>query len=404
MDHPVNTRRTNLIFGLTMAIILATGGAILAAAPAAAPTVIVHGIVAATELPDALVLQDGTRVELAHDRGLLFDGDPAAPAPGDEVVVVGHRISSSGVTTIRSAGVIVRTPSGRQLPLPPDPCVTPSASLGLALNPHGARTPLSAGRALPSATVTAASLRDGMELTGTVLSVGSQSFRLQPEHGSALDVFVNVSTVYRNLSSLSDLQAGDTVRVMGSSTYLGFLATMVELMNASDGGGEDTEIEGTVLSVASQSFRLQPDHGIALDIFVNSSTRYMNLGSIADLTPGDTVRVVGRDPGSGFLASVVELMSSGGGGGGEDMEIRGVVLSVNSQSFRLQPDIGNALDVFVDANTRYMNLQSISDLRPGDAVRVVGYVPGTGFLASIVELMSGDGGGGGGGEHGGVRM
>ncbi|NOZ95611.1 MAG: S8 family serine peptidase [Acidobacteria bacterium] len=366
--------------------------------PGETSTVVVHGTVAIVHYPFSLTLTDGTRVKLNLEQGLLFADDPAAPAPGDEVVAVGRGSASGGSLVIRSAGLAIQRPSGRQLPLPPDPCVVPAASLTPALSTMFPAPAGPGGAVAHPAGIAAVSGHSEMGLMGTVLSVGGQSFELQPEHDAPVTVLVDPATQFINLGSIADLDTGDIVEVRGSYAGSGFQAASVELMDGS-GGGEETELTGVVLSVGPQSFELQPNNGAALSVLVDQDTEYHNLGSVADLDPGDTVRVQGSYVGADFRATSVELMNGGGGDdGGGDSHMPGVHMESTGLLTEMIPPDAFRLDdgriYHVTTTTVYENgLTAYGDLAQGQFLEVEGSYRGGIYTALKIDLEGDQSGG-----------
>ncbi len=407
MDQRMNTYSRFRALAIVMATLMAVAIAPTATGltPGETSTVVVHGTVASVHYPISLTLTDGTRVELAVEQGLLFANDPAAPAPGDEVVVVGRGSGSSGSLVIRSAGLTVQRPSGRQLPLPPDPCAVPAASLTSALSAVFSAPAGPGGAAAHPTGIAAVSGHSEMGLMGTVLSVGSQSFELQPEHDAPVTVLVDQATQYVNLDSIADLDPGDIVEVRGSYAGAVFQAASVELMDGG-GGGEETELTGAVLSVGSQSFELQPANGAAVTVLVDQNTEYHNLGSIADLDPGNIVRVWGSYAGADFRATSVELMDGGGGddggGGGDDGGGSGHMPGVHMESTGLltetiPPDAFRLDDgriYHVTTTTVYENgLTAYGDLAQGQFLEVEGSYRGGIYTALKIDLEGDQSGG-----------
>jgi len=402
MDRRMNPHRKILPILLALVTAMAGVGPASAVAPPAQP-VIVHGTVASTHYPFSIVLDDGTRVELALDQGLLFADDPAAPRAGDRVVVIGHGSRANGVLTVHSAGLVAERPSGREIPLPPDPCAPPTASLDVALGGHVPDATDSTRPVLQIRGVSSASRDSKMELTGFVLSVGSQSFRIQPQDGMPLNVLVDQNTHWENLGSIADLLPGETVRVQGSYAGPDFQATSVELLGMGGGDDDGMDLTGIVLSVGSDSFELQTDRAGTVDVTVDQSTIFINLGSLSDLQAGDTVRVQGVNSGSGFLASSVELLLGGGGdddgggddGGGDDGggggQMSGIHMEATGAVASVAPPTGLTLDdgrtFHVTTGTVYENgLTGYADIVPGQLVEIQGTYKGGLYTAWRIEL------------------
>jgi len=388
----MNQYRTILSLLLAVFTAVALAGTSAAMTPGGSTIGVVHGTVATVSYPFSITLTDGTTVELTPEQGLSLVNNPAAPSPGDEVVVVGRGSDAGGALVIRSAGLSIQKPSGREIPLPPDPCTTPASSLSSALSALFTDASGPTGAGARSSGITTISGHSEMGLTGTVLSVGTQSFRLQPEHSAVLTVLVDRNTRYINLHSVADLVPGTVVKLRGGYTGSGFLAATIEIMGGHDGGDDDTELSGAVLSVSAQSFGLQPEHAAALTVLVDQKTRYIGLGSIIDLRPGDIVRVLGNDAGSGFLATSVELLrSSEGHTTGIHMESTGLVTSVlPPDAFRL--DDGRSYHV--STTTVYENgLTGYADLAPGQFLEVEGIYRGRIFTAVKIKLEGDQSGG-----------
>jgi small nuclear ribonucleoprotein (snRNP)-like protein len=253
-------------------------------------------------------------------------------------------------------------------------------------------------------------------LTGTVASVDSaaSSFTLNPQQPSAsatsVTVHVNTGTKFRGaLHGLADLAVGLLVKVQGTAGSNAFAATQVENEDQNEDDGNDDqreEFKGTVNSFDSPnaSFELQLADGSTRSVITDAQTEFEGtLHAFADLTVGQRVEVKGTvQADSSILASSVE-------GENEDevneenegeVEGKGTVLSVGSNSFVMQLS-ARQVTVIVSSATEFDgDLHSLADVKVGMLVEMKGQVQNNGAIAaSRVHGEDDHGGHGGGGDN-----
>ena len=187
---------------------------------------VTRGIVFAVDLPDIILLEDGSVVELAADTVWSGAEGPAAVFAGDELLIVGARRDVGGTATISASGVQTVRRAGRRL------------SPGGVICPQEKSTgPLTAVAARRSH-----SEEDESRLEGDVLSLASDGFGLRTDDAHEYWIAVTGDTELRDIDSLADLAVGDRVAVRGVLDGTVLTATRVELLDSSGGsggGGED---------------------------------------------------------------------------------------------------------------------------------------------------------------------
>ena len=148
---------------------------------------------------------------------------------------------------------------------------------------------------------------------GVISSVGSNSIDVATNGNSSVTVDVGPKTVITGNQSLSDLTAGEAVKIVAKNENGTLLAKVINVSAASSyGTAGDTVLvqKGTVVSTAgsaSSGTLVVSKNGVDLTFNVNSSTRFFKT-SFAGLHAGDEVTVSGQDTGSsstGFVAQDV---------------------------------------------------------------------------------------------------
>jgi len=182
---------------------------------------VTRGEVFWVNLPDIIMLGDGTVVELTP--GTLWSGTdgPATLSSGDEILVVGTRRDVGGTATITARGVeTVRRPGRR---LSPGGVFCPQAKVTSPFSTTAG------GRLFTSA--------EDTRLEGAVASLASDGFALRTDNGNEYWVVVGADTELRGIGTLAELNAGDRVSARGDLDGTVLTATRIELIEDSGGSG-----------------------------------------------------------------------------------------------------------------------------------------------------------------------
>ncbi len=354
--------------------LLVLGGSAWPAAPgriaAGGVRTVVHGVVASAGSPGRLVLEDGRVIVFRGPR----PGSGIAAVPGDEVVAVGSA-EPGGRTIVVAAGSarVVRHVgrAGRTVAAVDGPCTLVAAGIGLSASWRRLAAPATAsGEAV-------AQLAHGMEteIMGTVVSVGSSSFTLRTATLGDIQVIVNAETELVGFAAVSELKAGDTVRVRGDLSGTTLTASRVELMDMSgDGGGGGGPGHGSGVgfeSAGSITALAPPDRFSLSDgrsYRVDGNTVFEGaLASYADLAVGQLLEVRGAYSGAGEYRAVrIELEGEMGHGQGY-RELDGSVQAVSKTGLTLND--GTPV-LFVPATVFDGDADRWQDIEPGWEVRI----------------------------------
>ena len=242
---------------------------------------------------------------------------------------------------------------------------------------------------------------DSVEVTGLLAY-------LEPPNAFVLDdqtrVVVTGETQWIGLNGFDDLDAGDTLRVVGffDPGWEFLIAVKVERLAQS----EPTWItrQGWVGQVIDSSTVLLTD-GVNLDI--RPDAELFALESVESLGPGDRIWIGAFTTANSDVLDVtrLELLERPG----NPVDFVSVVEAINLPSNRFSA--ANGFEVVVNSDTVFVDVDDLSDISVGDWVSVVG-IAGTDPYhpqrvdAVLVEWREGedDGGDDGDGDGGGLRM
>ncbi len=159
-------------------------------------------------------------------------------------------------------------------------------------------------------------------VVGTVDTVGTSSFKLQPEQGNAIMVNVTSTTKFEGVKGLSGLTHGMRAAAMGTQQSDGSVtATMVVAEGNDDHGGgqgQKTEVGGHVASVdtAHNSFVVTTEDNHSATVSVTSATVYEgDVHGLADLKAGMGVAATGTMQSNGSLQATHVVAEASGAQG-----------------------------------------------------------------------------------------
>jgi hypothetical protein len=243
--------------------------------------------------------------------------------------------------------------------------------------------------------------RDGV--VGDVKSISGTAFTLTtPERG---DVQVQTSerTRYRAKDnpdfSLADLKVGDRVAVQGRWQGGKLQANVVGLIPAE----LRDKAMGQVQSISGSTIALTKPDGSALNVATTDGTKYHAKGlenpSLADIKVGDVVIATGVLEGNTLTASHVGFQTPRAKTG---PLATGKIAAINGGTLTLEQPFGQSLTVTTDANTFVVQrgedglvVISVSDLKVGDGVAVLGVRSSDGKSMAAKAIMAGNGEGAG---------
>jgi hypothetical protein len=218
------------------------------------------------------------------------------------------------------------------------------------------------------------------EVEGTITAVSGGNVTITPEHGPAVTVHVNDSTLIRlhsaggeTTGTLADLKTG--MKAQAGFDPVSFVALRIEAEPADGGGGgggggQNADVEGTVgaVNAGAGTITINPrDGGAAVSLTTNSSTRITRNGAaatLADLKAGD--RVAAQYDPTTNVATRIEAESETGH---QPSEVDGQVTAVSATSITIAPHSGDPVTLTLDATTViYVNGQraAAADLKVGD--------------------------------------
>ena len=133
---------------------------------------------------------------------------------------------------------------------------------------------------------------------------------------------------------LSELAAGDVVRVYAVAAENGLLAVKIKVL---DDDGRYDEFEGTIVGVTGSVLTIENKDGTTVDINVTSQTQIrhrFDQATIADLQPGVVIEVtVRRNADGSFDALFIAIEDRGDE---DEVEIKGTVVSATDTSVTVQ--------------------------------------------------------------------
>ncbi len=218
---------------------------------------------------------------------------------------------------------------------------------------------------------------EAAEVEGTISAVSGGDVTITPEHGAAVTVHVNDSTLIRlhsaggeTTGTLADLKTG--LKAQAGFDPVSFLALRIEAEPAEGGGGggEPAHVEGTVGAVdgGAGTITINPrDGGAAVSLTTSTSTRITRNGAaatLADLKAGDQVAAE-YDPAT-RIATRIEAESETEH---QPSEVEGQVTAVSATSITIAPHSGDPVTLTLDATTViYLNGQraAAADVKVGD--------------------------------------
>lgn len=238
------------------------------------------------------------------------------------------------------------------------------------------------------------------ELSGTVKSLdcGAGTMVLTTDGGD-VNVTFDANSAFKSkgkVATCGDLAVGDDAEVDGALQDDGSVLAAKVSFEAPE--TENTELEGTIKSIAAPDFVLTTDSG-DVTIHTDSSTGFKEKGKVktfADLAVGDDAEVTGALQGDGSVnATKVSFEPPET----EEVEIQGTVKSVAAPNFVATTDSGD-VTVATDGSTQFFthghDAATFTDVVVGASVEVDGALQTDGSVLATKVKIENDGGGDGG--------
>jgi Domain of unknown function (DUF5666) len=241
--------------------------------------------------------------------------------------------------------------------------------------------------------------RDGV--VGDVKSISGTVFTLStPERGD-VQVQTTARTRYRAKDnphfSLADLKVGDRVAVQGRWQDGKLQANMVGLIPAE----LRDKAMGQVQSIAGSTIAITKPDGSALSVVTTAETKFHARGienpSPANIKVGDVIIATGVLEDDTLTASQVGFQTPRAKTG---PMAAGKIATINGSTLALQQPFGQTLTVTTDANTFVVQrgedglvVSSVSDLKVGDGVAVLGVRSSDGKSIAAKAILARDGAG-----------
>jgi hypothetical protein len=220
---------------------------------------------------------------------------------------------------------------------------------------------------------------EAAEVEGTITAVSGGDVTITPEHGPAVTVHVNDSTLIRlhsaggeTTGTLADLKTG--MKAEAGFDPVSFVALRIEAKPADGGHGHQAHVEGTVGAVdaGAGTITINPRTGAPVSLTTSSSTRITRNGAaatLADLKAGD--RVAAQYDPTTKVATRIEAESETEH---EPSEVEGSVTAVSATSITIAPHSGDPVTLTLDATTViFLNghRAAAADIKVGDRAEAV---------------------------------
>ena len=143
--------------------------------------------------------------------------------------------------------------------------------------------------------------------------------------------------------------------------------------------------DGTVSSTTPTTVTLLTDGTAPITVNVTNKTVFTGGKKLADLVPGDSVKVIARDTSSNPQARVIQTNAgSGGYGNAGDMAFvaNGRITAKTASSITVQTDSAT-VTYRITSSTRFIR-SSLASLNIGDRVQIIGRDSGSDFVARFV--------------------
>lgn len=234
---------------------------------------------------------------------------------------------------------------------------------------------------------------------GDVMAIDGSLFTVATAQRGDVQVQTTDRTRYRAKDqanfSAADLKLGDRVLVQGRWQAGKLQANVVGLIPVAlrdKALGQVQSISGTTIAL------IRPDGG-ALNVATNGETKYHAKGienpTLADIKVGDIVIAVGQLNGDTLTASHVGFQAPRAKTG--PLAI-GKIAAINGGTLTLQQPFGQSLTVTTDPGTFVvqrgedgLTVISVSDLKVGDGVAVLGVRSSDGQSVAAKTIVVGDG-------------
>lgn len=231
----------------------------------------------------------------------------------------------------------------------------------------------------------------------TVTAVGGNTISATDRDGQIITILVGASTTYAEAgatASLADVHVGSRIAVQRATTGTGtttVTASGVTILLPTT--------EGTVSAVSGDTITVKDRDNTAATITVSGATRYQKAGkaaSLADITPGTTIRAEGTTSGTTLSAQLVTI---------EVPHLDGQVTAVSGTTYTITDHDGTVYTVTADSGTTYVaadgTASSAAAVKVGVDINAEGTLSSDGKTLTAVRVSISPAGSGHGGGHGG---
>jgi preprotein translocase subunit YajC len=351
------SRKTLMIGGIVLGVVLLTGVGLAAAAAlhASAPNTALSASVSPTSQPTSV---PGKHLHLVQVKAV--NGNTITVVPAREVVKKGAKQTPVTLTISSSTKI---TKYGQ-----------PAQASAIQVDEF-----LAVKATDPQHVQQIAIL--GYGVRGTIQKISDGTLTLQTEQNQTVTVHVNSGAhifVGHQPASLSDLQANETVEALGDKNSDGSLNAMlvhVDLIH-----GQVTSINGNKITLSTGN------KGAQTTVTTSAATKYYVAGQpvpASTLQQGDTIGVAG--PGSqqsGVTATAIFI---------HEPAAQGTVTGVNGDTITVKAKDGTTWTITVNSDTKYFQGKqpaSLSAVQVNSKIRAVGLKTGDNALTAIVVRIA----------------
>jgi len=229
------------------------------------------------------------------------------------------------------------------------------------------------------------------DVEGTITTIAGQDVTITPEHGSAVTVHVAASTVIKltdatgtHTATLADLATG-----MQAEADYDPVSLVADHIHARAAEHHQAEVEGKVTAVdaTAGTISIDPEHGAAVALHTDSTTRISRNGAaatLADIKVGDSAEA--RYDATTLLASRIDARSERPQ---PLAEVEGKVTAVGASSVTITPEHGGPVALKVDATTKFFlrgTPATLADVKVGQ--RAHASYDRTTLLAAVVRVQN----------------
>jgi preprotein translocase subunit YajC len=225
------------------------------------------------------------------------------------------------------------------------------------------------------------------EVEGRVDAVdaAAMTVAILPEHGAEVTLHADAATrISRNgaAATLADLRVGDRADARYDAAT--FVASRIEAR--SEAPPQQQEIEGKVTAVAAAAVTITPEHGSAVTLAIDTTTRIFlhdAAATLADVKVGQ--RAHASYNGTTLVASILRVQNEDPES--QSAEVEGKVTAVSATSITIAPEHSSPVTLTIDATTRITrddHVIAVGDIRVDD--RADAHYDRTTMLAQRIQI------------------